>query len=294
MTKNSKECAVYFLIEPEHFKIGLSVSVADRAKKVTPELIKEKSWAVFFNSPIEAKKCEGALHRIFHKKRLPAINRDGGTELFDLSCLEEVESFVLENKAHLGYSRILRSPELFPILQTSQLERDERVEKKKLLEEKKAVERARKIAETDRRRILFIEIFNKLNNNGCILGVSDKIMHYSSLYAPILYCAISTPQEEAWAADLYKNALYDDDYTALWVINSHDYPEGKMPTDHSDSIEYIFGKKEVYALHFFGIHSGYPVNQDPFAAAYSSFAESTLMITPSLEGDKFECINCTS
>lgn len=102
MTKSSKECAVYFLVEPEHFKIGLSISVADRAKKVTPKLIKERSWAIFFTSPLDAKKCEGALHRIFHKKRLPAIHRDGGTELFDISCIEEVESFVFENKQYLG------------------------------------------------------------------------------------------------------------------------------------------------------------------------------------------------
>lgn len=141
MTKSSKECAVYFLVEPEHFKIGLSVSVCERAKKVTPEIIQNKSWAIYYESSRDAQNCEHVLHRLFRSYRIPALNRDGGTEFFDLACLEKVRDFVLQNKEFLEYINIKHGDNLFsslpvPLTDPIKEERKQaRIEKERLHKE---------------------------------------------------------------------------------------------------------------------------------------------------------------
>lgn len=98
---------VYFFVEEDHFKIGKSINVAMRSKQVAPNLIPEKSWAISFDKEYDAFRCEKSLHWMFRKYRLPKMDRDGGTEFFDINHLDEVIDLVLISQELFLYSSVI-------------------------------------------------------------------------------------------------------------------------------------------------------------------------------------------
>lgn len=102
---------VYFLVEKDHFKIGKSINVAMRSRQVTPDLIPEKSWAIAFDKDYDAVRCEKSLHWMFRSHRLSKMNRDGGTEFFDIECLDKVIDFIRASKKLFLYSRVVNGEE---------------------------------------------------------------------------------------------------------------------------------------------------------------------------------------
>lgn len=104
MAEDKDKAAVYLLVEPQRFKIGLSADVIERARAVAPEVIWERSCAIHFTERRAASACEKALHKLFRKWRL-SPTRHGGTEYFSLECLSEVERFIEQHAHLLGYSR---------------------------------------------------------------------------------------------------------------------------------------------------------------------------------------------
>ncbi len=140
--KDNQEVAVYLLVEPMQFKIGLSIDVFGRAKTVTPAVIWEKSSAVYFQDRRAAMDCEKVLHKLFGKFRQSPTAREGGTEFFTLDCLSMVEQFVREQESLLGYSKMLAG---------SALEKE--VEKKKSIPKPTATQRSMSDAECLARRV---------------------------------------------------------------------------------------------------------------------------------------------
>ncbi len=105
--------AVYCLVEGDRFKIGRSISVSNRASIVAPNVNQEKSCAVFFDLDSDAAACERILHKVFRKHRLEKLDREGGTEWFNLACFESVVQFIHNNETHLAFSEIKYGKELF-------------------------------------------------------------------------------------------------------------------------------------------------------------------------------------
>ncbi len=212
MTKNSKECAVYFLVEPRHFKIGLSISVCDRAKKVTPEIIQDESWAIYYKSSRDAQNCEHVLHRIFRSYRIPALNRDGGTEFFDRSCLEKVKNFVLQNKESLEYINIKQGSELFsslpvPIIDPIKEERRlARIEKDRRREESI-------LLENQHNREKFLELFKLLNKKGCFIGI-DTTENQANNDCPHIYLLSHDTDEDELISALGFASFYQ---SKMWL-----------------------------------------------------------------------------
>lgn len=173
MANENQECAVYFLVEPHHFKIGISISISDRARKVTPHLIKDKSWAIYYKSIRAAQNCEHVLHRIFRSYRVPSLSRDGGTEFFDLSCLEKAYNFVRQNKDTLEYIDIKYGRELFsPLL--DELPDPMKEERRRKRIEKENLEKQRTILMNQQGRKDFLGTFEILHKKKCFIGIHTQ------------------------------------------------------------------------------------------------------------------------
>lgn len=103
---------VYFFVEEKFFKIGKSVNPNNRYKLVCPDIIKDLSWAIGFESDKEALKIEKMLHSKFESINIPKMERYGGTEFFCITGLADVRNFIDNSKELLGYTHIYPISEL--------------------------------------------------------------------------------------------------------------------------------------------------------------------------------------
>lgn len=241
------ECAVYVLYEQDHIKIGMSDSPAKRAKKVTPDVDKNISYAMIFNSRKKARNCEVALHRFFSAYHVPARKKYGRTEFFNRSCGDKLESFIKDNCELLGYKEIRVGDKLFSNDSSLSLSKEDLEMRRIIRQEDKNLLRRR---EAEERKTVFQSVFKQLKSENCLVGVSralDEEKKRLSIF--ILY---ESAQQKEMLDKLRWNSLYHDGDNIRYLLSvreqegAEDEEDEKIDPEFYQDMERVFSNTGPY------------------------------------------------
>lgn len=279
------ECAVYVLYEQDHIKIGMSDNPAKRARKVTPDVDKNISYAMIFNSRKKARNCEAALHRFFSAYHLPARKKYGRTEFFNRSCGDRLQAFISENSELLGYKEIRAGEKLFSEEFSLSLNKEEREMQRIIRAED---EKLLRLKEAEERKAVFQSIFKQLQSENCLVGISNYLIEEKE--CPAMFIVYKDNRQKELLDMLRWNSLCHDGNQSLYLLKESPLEEGaedaeKIDPEFYDDMERLFSNAGPYCAVYEILHNEESSNE--YKEIYDLFeVKKNIFSLPTLEDEK--------
>lgn len=276
------ECFVYVLFEHDFIKIGMSETPAHRARVVTPDVERNISYALVFDSRKKARNCELALHRFFSAYQIPAPIKQGRTEFFNRACAEKLQEFIIKYSDLLGYASIKKGDSLFSYKPKSLLNKNNPVFKNIINAEEL---RLLAIKANDERLKDFMHTFAKLKSEDCLVGLIDG---YADENTHSIFILLKTKEQIEDVKKLYWNGQFYDGFYMHYLFEKAECDEFGYPfaidSEFDEDIKRILSQKACY---FTTLGILPRTEEDHLQGAHDFFlTRDNLYSLPILEGEK--------